>query len=390
METQVLAEGHPLFIGLLVLQIAATLFFPGMMLAYWYWVVQYRMEDIRSKLWNHRAIRLYIKLFTGLTVTDNAEEVRGELVQRAESSTREFNTILLRDFRTVHSRSRYVLSVLSSSIVVGINVWACCAWARARLFGSGAGAENLDMTIIMALSGAYVWSVFEVLGRYRTRDLTPEDLMEMFLRNVAAVPIGYAFSLLGMDKVEPAMAFACAAFPLRELKLVFKQRALKKPGEQVVPSPRGGDGRLGTVLNSLGDFTLVRLEELQILTYMDLAYVNPTRLMAKTGYSLRLILTWIDQALLVVYAAPHVHALVTFGVPCALDAKEFYHEHILGRPPEEWRVNPPVIAMAEALKVSVESVREILKRIDEDPHVNFVQAIWHEGKLASYELAKAA
>jgi hypothetical protein len=144
------------------------------------------------------------------------------------------------------------------------------------------------------------------------------------------------------------------------------------------------------VLNSLGDQTLARLEELQITTYMDLAYVNPTRLMARIGQPLRLVLCWMDQALLIVYAAPHLRGLASFGIPCSLDAKEFFREHIFGREPAVWRANPSVIALADGLQVSVDSVREMLKRIDEDPHVRFLHAIWHEGSNAQSPSDKPA
>jgi hypothetical protein len=290
----------------------------------------------------------------------------------------------------VHSPLRYFLSVPAVTIVLGLNVWTCFAWAQAKLSGSGAMAGELELTHVMALAGAYLWSVFEVLGRYRTRDLTPEDMLEMGLRNIAAIPLGQAFSMLATQEFAPALAFACAAFPLREVKLLIRERALKQIGSQTLTAKQGGDGRLGVVLNSLGDATLARLEELHIETYMDLAYVNPTRLMAKTGQPLRIVLAWIDQALLIVYAAPHVRALAGSSIPCALDAQEFFLDHFEGRQPGEWRSDPAVLAMADALKVPVDTIHEMFKRVHEDPHVRFLHAIWHAVEQHESGIVKVA
>ncbi len=386
MSWDALRASDPLLQALVNLEIAAIAFFPGMMIAYWFLVVRYRMADIRSRLWTEDAKQLYIQLFTGLRPTEEF----GTLVPRAGTSSKEFDDILLRDFRTVHSRLRYLLSVPAVSHVVGVNVWTCFAWAQAKLTGSGALAGEIELTHVMALAGAYVWSVFEVLGRYRTRDLTPEDLLEMGLRNIAALPLGQAFSMLATQEFAPALAFACAAFPLREVKLILRERALKQIGSQVLTAKQGGDGRLGVVLNSLGDATLARLEELHIETYMDLAYVNPTRLMARTGHPLRIVLAWIDQALLIVYAAPHLRALAGSGIPCALDAKEFYSDHIEKRQPAEWRKDPAVIAMADSLKVPVDTIQEMFKRVHEDPHVQFLHAIWHAADQPESTIGKAA
>lgn len=362
-------------------RLAAICFFPGMMAAYWFLVIPHRMGDIRSKLWNQRAIAMYVRLFTSVKVGEWTEEFRKRYAARTPGENPEFDRILLRDFKAVHGGINYLTSVSAVTFVVGLVVCICCDWALAKLAGHEGGVARLDAAVIMALAGAYVWSVFGVISRYRSRDLIPEDFMEMFLRHIAAVPIGYAFSLIAVDQVAPTLAFVSAAFPLRELRLFMRERALKKMGEQVVVPTRGGDGRLGKLMDSLSDDAIARLEELQIQTYMDLAYLNPTRLMARTGYSLRVILAWIDQALLVVYAAPHKDKLARFGIPCALDAQEFFRDHFAERDPSRWRVDPAVVALAGTLDLSVEAVHEIFKRVDEDPHVQFLEAIWCDERI---------
>src|SRR5215470_15849308 len=74
--------------------------------------------------------------------------------------------------------------------------------------GPGGNAPNsqpdplvarLSGTIIMALVGGYIWSVFQITARSRSSELSPDDLFEIDLGLLAAVPVGIAFSLLTAD-----------------------------------------------------------------------------------------------------------------------------------------------------------------------------------------------
>src|SRR4029077_782228 len=73
--------------------------------------------------------------------------------------------------------------------------------------------------------------------------------------------------------------------------------------------------------------TVARLHELQISTPTDIAFTDPIWLMVRIGFSIRHVLTWMDQALLAIYVGPQLSKLAPLGFPCALDACEFYVAH---------------------------------------------------------------
>src|SRR5207247_4021773 len=79
--------------------------------------------------------------------------------------------------------------------------------------------------------GAFVWSLVEILRRRASGDLTPLELYDVALRFVVAVPIGYAFSLLVMDKVTGFAAFAASVFPLRDIRQLIRTYMLRKLSE---------------------------------------------------------------------------------------------------------------------------------------------------------------
>src|SRR5207249_2582896 len=87
---------------------------------------------------------------------------------------------------------------------------------------------RIDTSITMALLGAFVWSLYEVLSRRKSGDLTPIELYDVVVRFITVVPIGYAFSLLVFDKVSPWLAFVVSAFPLRDIRQMIRKQALRK------------------------------------------------------------------------------------------------------------------------------------------------------------------
>jgi len=72
--------------------------------------------------------------------------------------------------------------------------------------------SRIKPPFVMALWGAFVWSLYEILSRRKSGDLTPVELYEVAVRFVTAIPIGYAFSLLVFDTVPALAAFAISAF----------------------------------------------------------------------------------------------------------------------------------------------------------------------------------
>jgi hypothetical protein len=345
----------------------AFLMIPGLIWVYRHVLVNRRIDDLESSIWSKQSVDAYADLFT-------KEEPFGS------SADRDLSSLVRREFLAVHSAANYTVALIPLLIAVGVVVWVCCSWTLAKLDVLPSAVETLEPAVIFALIGAYVWSVYELLGRFRSRDLTPDDLVEMTLRHIAAVPIGHAFSLLVMEEVGAAAAFASAAFPLRDIRLLIRQRALKKISQDPKEDRRSTEGHVATMIDGLSDQAIARLEELHIVTYMDLAYINPVRLMARTGFSLRHILAWVDQALLAVYAPQLKTKLTKVGIPCALDAREFYETHCMDMATgkaKPWRTDETVKALAAELGISIEFIPEILVRVHEDPHVQFLASIWY-------------
>jgi hypothetical protein len=294
--------------------------------------------------------------------------------------------VLKAQFWHFHAWSRYALPLIIVALLSGLMLACSGLWITDRLRQDGTILGRIDPPFIMALWGAFVWSLYEIWSRRKSGDLTPVEVMEVALRFVVAIPIGYAFSLLVFETVPSLAAFAASAFPLRDVRQLLRKQTLQKLSE----SPQGSSslvskGYLGEVLNGIGNDTIVRLEELNVETFLDLAYADPIRLMVKTGVPIQLVLAWVDQALLAVYAAPHKARFDQLGMPCALDVREFYLDHCLdlatGKE-KNWRDDPAVNDLATALGISIVILPQMLRSIYADPQVQFLSSAWY-GPAAS-------
>lgn len=310
----------------------------------------------------------------------------------------ELNAFLTDQFMKYHGWWHYVLPAAmvlafgALSLVLGY-VWVMDRLGSRVLIGlvPGGGAvlmHSAPNTVILALLGAYVWSLYELISRRNSRDLTPDELYEVAHRFVAALPIGYAFSLLGAGAFSPALAFAASAFPVRDAQRILRQRALQRMETQ--SRDPDCDGHLGTMIDGLSKETVARLEELHIATAYDLGYADPVGLMLRTGFSARHVLAWIDQAMLVIYLRPHRQALAAAGLPCALDICEFFDQNCYDEKNhaiKDWPNAPAVREMAHRLKMTPEMLVAAFEAVYKDPHVRFLDACWYgNGERLMFEV----
>jgi hypothetical protein len=297
----------------------------------------------------------------------------------------DWEACIRRQFTRHHAGERYMQAIFVLAVVSGLALFAI--WARVVEFNGFACFFSEET--VYALAGAYVWSLYEIQLRRSTNDLTPLELFWTDLRYLAAVPIGFCVALLATDVAHPAVAFGITALPINDIRRLFRKKALERIGVGALGADGPPDGLLTAVVEGIDLDAVTRLEELQITTYSSLAYADPIRLMAKTGYPLRLIVQWIDHALLAIYAPRLKRKLAGAGLPCSLDAKEFFITHFaeeapvtgggMSCQPRDYRQCPVVASLAKRLDLDATLLGEIFQRVWSDPHVVFLDTLWYTG-----------
>jgi hypothetical protein len=361
--------------GILILFIAAWLT-PVVIIVYYRAVnVPARYAEIRDFLFSSpegdRPARHYTQLF----LSDNPTLDESTPASVLEGAIR-------KHFMGYHGWPAYALPLSLLLLFSAGGLYFVWAWATQTLLNAspfGAVGPTLSKELVFALAGAYAWSLWEVCQRRQTRNLTPDEVYDIAIRYLFALPVGYSATLLSVDSVDAAFAFAVAALPIRDLNLLYRRRVLEKMKVEPVSQASARVGYLRDVVDGLSPATLARLEELQIVTFTDLAYADPIELMVKTGFSLRHIIQWMDHATLAIYALDHKKVLAENAIVCSLDAKEFYECHfedkdVVGR-------CDFIDTLAERTKVPTETIEEIFARISADPQVLFLETMWYTGYL---------
>jgi hypothetical protein len=303
-----------------------------------------------------------------------------------------------RTFERYHSPWRYLIPLLVLAVLTLSSGYVVYSWVNYKLLPVAAPAAGqqkppepiparLPATIIMALVGGYVWGVFQICARSRSSELSPDDLYEIDLGLIAAVPVGIAFSLLTADLggLRSFMAFAASAFPLRDVQRLFRQYATRKALESSDSgnsASRPAELHLGTTIEGLSDQTLARLSELRISTVLDMAYCDPIRVMVQTGFPLPVIIDWVDQSLWALYSGDLKSKIDKLGIRCSLDVCEFVDLHLRDdkgtkRAVVDGANKSALDALAQAMGSDSLLLQDLLFRIYCDPQVVVLRKLWY-------------
>jgi len=322
----------------------------------------------------------YLKLFTRRSPAPDAKE-------------NELTSAIRAQFLKFQGWPRYTMSLTLLAVFSAAAIYLISEWTiKVMLSDSPMSPIGpvLPTEAVFALAGAYIWSLFELAVRARQGNLTPDELFDISIRYLAAVPIGYTAEFLTLEQVDGAFAFVAASFPLRDVQRWYRKRAIEKMKFEDTPkleSTRAGF--LTQVVDGLGPDTVARLEEIGIVTFTDLAYADPIRIMVKAGFPLRHIIQWMDHAMLAIYALDFKQKLALNGITCALDAREFYTTHFV----DAEIVDGEITKMTPFSKADCDARKEIEKRMDVpvvilgeifgrvtiDPQVQFLAKMWYTG-----------
>ena len=135
-------------------------------------------------------------------------------------------------------------------------------------------------------------------------------------------------------------------------------------------------GYLAETLQGFSPDTVVRLEELNIATVLDMAYADPVYLMFKTGTPIRQVITWLDGSLLATYAGPRTANFAKLGLPCSIDISDIWRRFKRGEPESANYLK----ALAESLDMKQPVLEDLLRRVEMDPQVRFIFSVWEAGK----------
>jgi hypothetical protein len=128
-----------------------------------------------------------------------------------------------------------------------------------------------------------------------------------------------------------------------------------------------------TQIRGIGPEIEERLSEEGITDANLLAAAEPVRLMRNTPFDMRQIISWIDEAILMVTLPRGWQALEEEGVTGAIDLATYYNQVYNVETQEPLGPNPAMIELADKAKLSYPSLAAAISRLHHDRQV---QTIW--------------
>jgi len=316
--------------------------------------VAYKRLSIESLMSRHGVFERYITQF-------------GKVGQHPEDVVQKLFDL------TYHPRT-YVVAVNFNVAVIAAGT--AIALLRAGIaLGLPKALEELmrasPATLVAGIAGAYVLNLYEVLGRYRTGDLSPSSLHFTWLHMIVAAIVAPLLSAAFAPGVNVAVAFGIGVFPLKDSLDAAKDFAKKRlqPLQTAKPSE-------GPTLHKLQGFTeeiIDRLAEEGITSAEHLAYADPIRLLLRTNVAWAAILDLIDQALLFIYVDSGVEKLRPIGVRGSIELAAVYDRFVNAKVEEAiQRSEHEVQMIAARLELTREESLNLILTFFEDIQVNLI------------------
>ena len=333
---------------------AILVFLAGLLpvIHYLFYGLNERKAEILS-YFDKRSVELYFKQFclAEAPVTDFKQAFRDIYTQRFGIRT-------------------FYLAILLYAISLALAAWV----ATCSALGTEVGwfAPKMESRGVYALAGAYLWVMWDLITRFRQRDIVPSVLYWHTFRFIISIPLAYAMSTLLTDAAAPPIAFALGAFPTSTLMLILRRQAAQKFGlADDTTSNKLELEELQGVNTTLAE----KFSEVGIMTVLQLAYEDPIQLTMRTNLSFNFVTDIISQSLATIYGLK-LNLTRPLSVRGGMEAAELYEDLSSKNAGMQKRARDAVAKIAEAQGVTEPIIERILHDVRADPYTDFLRNIW--------------
>jgi len=329
---------------------------------------QIRREDVFSSL-GEEAKAKYIETFLNLPI-------------RRGTAGQEFERI----YNCRYGKNNYYIPLLLLATTCGIATFLMATTAALQLlihFGDTTAALTslpaIELSVVslppvaaLAVAGAYVWAVAELVFCSRRNDLVPSDILRAAIRLILAVPLAYAISTLFAPAIAPFLALAIGAFPLDELTAIVRTLGYQQLKLNQIPA---NAKNAVTNLDGVDQTIASRLQDEGITTILQLAYCDPVQLSMRTALSFDVVIDLVSQALAWNFIHEKLADLSKLGLRGSI---EFWNvlDELNGEDAEEKKKALSVFTRAaEILGIDVLTFTNLCQEIAFDPYTLFLTSV---------------
>lgn len=289
-------------------------------------------------------------------------------------------------FKVTYHQTSYIIAIAINVVMVIIATEL--GFVRAHLPSNlpielTSKLQNIPFAVLAGIAGAYIWGLYEVLRKYRIADLTTISLHFVWMRMLLAAILGALFAATTKEPIDLMIAFGMGALPIRDLKdfLSIRARNYLQIGDSRTPIEPPNLHKL----QGLDQKTIDRLDDEGITSVQHLAYFDPIKLLFRTNFEWKIILDFVDQAILYSYVGDKIDLLRPIGIRGAIEMWDL--SYYLKEQERISTENAKNLRKTIAEKLGEDSLclENLIKTISDDLHVVFLRILWKEANPNDHE-----
>ena len=221
--------------------------------------------------------------------------------------------------------------------------------------------------IYFGFLGAFISGLIATVKRYNRLDITPSFVYSVNAAILLCSVLGYLWSFIFTSDIAIFISFGTGFFPLVFLQKYIRNFTMKKLDESAQTGQTSSDLYK---LQGLNKPIIERLEEEGIHSCQGLAYCDPILLLFKTNFQLKIILDWIDQALLYNYLDEKIQLLRPLGIRGVVEFALLY---------ESVKDDASLLdSVSTKLTITPGELNYYLELLHTDPHIVFISDLFSE------------
>ena len=236
---------------------------------------------------------------------------------KSEERDKMFKETVLADFRTGLTHWDYIIPVFVVTLLGAVG------WSQTLGFThSIPSLVHVSIPVPVAFNwafmGAYLATLVTLVYKFASYELAPISYHAVYQRLLFSTVAAYVLAGIAKEVLSPLIAFGIALLPFETLWNNISKRAsaaIGSPDSAGIPP----EAALSNIEGLEDPNTRQKLIDLNITTTQALAMQDPLELFFRTSFSLRIIVDWIDRAILYCYVGKKVEELRLRGINGAIE-----------------------------------------------------------------------
>jgi hypothetical protein len=305
-------------------------------------------------------------------------------------SDSEFQKIVLTDFNIGLRRLDFLLPALIVTVLSAIG-WGVTLGFTKTVNSLTHSNVVVPIAFIWGFVGAYFSNLGTLLNKFISYELGPIAYHQMYRRLLFSTVAAFLLGEVVKDSFTPLIAFGIGLIPYQDLWDTIStktQTALGNKQAAGIPD----EAALSNIQGLEDPSVREKLLELNVSTVQSLAMQDPLELFLRTSFPLRMIVDWIDRAILYGYLGKKTISLRERGINGAIEMGglveladkvpvETYHDGVLIR--EELKADFKNLdssklyqEIGETIGLKHEELLNLIYNLYYDPMVDTLYQIW--------------